>query len=120
MRGGETSWPAWIIQCQPCRNALSGIKGGKIGGIQKMGIIGSHHRQIQLFGQPEGCLQQTFLIFFAIPLQFQIKAFGKPVCIAFCQQFSLRMIAAQRGYEANSKIVTTADQLLGELINLKR
>ncbi len=32
----------------------------------------------------------------------------------------VRMIAAQRGYEANSKIVTTADQLLGELINLKR
>jgi flagellar hook protein FlgE len=32
----------------------------------------------------------------------------------------VRMIAAQRGFQANSKTVTTADQLLQELMNLKR
>lgn len=32
----------------------------------------------------------------------------------------IRMIAAQRGYQASSKTVTTADQLLAELMTLKR
>jgi flagellar hook protein FlgE len=32
----------------------------------------------------------------------------------------VRMIIAQRSFQANSKIVSTADNLLGELINLKR
>ncbi len=32
----------------------------------------------------------------------------------------VRMIAAQRNFEANSKIITTADQLLSELIAMKR
>jgi flagellar hook protein FlgE len=32
----------------------------------------------------------------------------------------VRMIAAQRGYQASSKTVTTADQLLAELMTLKR
>jgi flagellar hook protein FlgE len=30
------------------------------------------------------------------------------------------MIAAQRGFQANSKTISTADQLLTELISLKR
>lgn len=32
----------------------------------------------------------------------------------------VRMISAQRGFQANSKTISTADQLLGELMNLKR
>lgn len=32
----------------------------------------------------------------------------------------VRMITVQRGFQANSKIITTVDDLLGELINLKR
>ncbi len=32
----------------------------------------------------------------------------------------VRMITTQRGYQANSKVITTVDELLGELINLKR
>jgi flagellar hook protein FlgE len=32
----------------------------------------------------------------------------------------IRMIAAQRGFQANSKTITTADQLLNDLISLKR
>jgi flagellar hook protein FlgE len=32
----------------------------------------------------------------------------------------VRMIAAQRNFEANSKIISTADQLLSELIAMKR
>lgn len=32
----------------------------------------------------------------------------------------IRMIAAQRGFQANSKTISTADQLLQELMNLKR
>ncbi len=32
----------------------------------------------------------------------------------------VRMIAVQRGYQANSKIITTIDELLGEVINMKR
>jgi flagellar hook protein FlgE len=32
----------------------------------------------------------------------------------------VRMITAQRGFQANSKIISTVDELLGELINLKR
>jgi flagellar hook protein FlgE len=32
----------------------------------------------------------------------------------------VRMIAAQRNYEANSKVLTTADSLLGELMQMKR
>jgi flagellar hook protein FlgE len=35
------------------------------------------------------------------------------------QEF-IRMMAAQRGFQANSKTITTADQLLSELIQLKR
>lgn len=32
----------------------------------------------------------------------------------------VRMITVQRGFQANSKIITVVDELLGELINLKR
>lgn len=32
----------------------------------------------------------------------------------------VRMITIQRGFQANSKIITTVDELLGEVINLKR
>ncbi len=32
----------------------------------------------------------------------------------------VRMITTQRGFQANSKIISTVDELLGELINLKR
>ena len=32
----------------------------------------------------------------------------------------VRMITAQRGFQASSKVITTADQLLGDLISLKR
>jgi len=39
--------------------------------------------------------------------------------VDLAQQF-VRMIAAQRSFEANSKTITTADQLLTELINLRR
>jgi flagellar hook protein FlgE len=35
------------------------------------------------------------------------------------QEF-VRMITVQRGFQANSKIISTVDELLGELINLKR
>ena len=35
------------------------------------------------------------------------------------QEF-VRMITVQRGFQANSKIITTVDDMLGELINLKR
>lgn len=30
------------------------------------------------------------------------------------------MITAQRGFQANSRIITTSDELLQELVNLKR
>jgi flagellar hook protein FlgE len=33
---------------------------------------------------------------------------------------SVRLIAAQRAFQANSKTITTADQLLSELIAMKR
>ena len=39
--------------------------------------------------------------------------------VDIAEQF-VRMIAAQRGFEANSKTITTADQLLSELIAMKR
>jgi len=39
--------------------------------------------------------------------------------VDLAQQF-VRMIAAQRSFQANSKTITTADQLLTELINLRR
>jgi len=32
----------------------------------------------------------------------------------------VRMITTQRGYQANSKVITTTDQMLADLINLKR
>lgn len=32
----------------------------------------------------------------------------------------IRLITAQRGFQANSKVITTTDELLGELVNLKR
>ncbi len=35
------------------------------------------------------------------------------------QEF-VKMITIQRGFQANSKIITTVDDMLGELINLKR
>ncbi len=35
------------------------------------------------------------------------------------QEF-VRMITVQRGFQANSKIISTVDEMLGELINLKR
>jgi flagellar hook protein FlgE len=35
------------------------------------------------------------------------------------QEF-VKMITTQRGFQANSKIITTVDEMLGELINLKR
>ena len=35
------------------------------------------------------------------------------------QEF-VKMITTQRGFQANSKIITTVDEMLSELINLKR
>jgi flagellar hook protein FlgE len=35
------------------------------------------------------------------------------------QEF-IKMITTQRAYQANSKIITTVDELLGDTINLKR
>jgi flagellar hook protein FlgE len=32
----------------------------------------------------------------------------------------INMIAAQRAYQASSRIITTADQMLSELMNIKR
>ena len=32
----------------------------------------------------------------------------------------VRMITAQRGFQANSKVITTSDEVLNELVNLKR
>ena len=32
----------------------------------------------------------------------------------------VNMIVTQRGFQANSKIITTSDQMLQELLNLKR
>ena len=32
----------------------------------------------------------------------------------------VNMITGQRGFQANSKTITTTDELLGEVINLKR
>ncbi|MGE5412586.1 MAG: flagellar basal body rod C-terminal domain-containing protein, partial [Syntrophomonadaceae bacterium] len=39
--------------------------------------------------------------------------------VDLAEQF-VRLIAAQRAFEANSKTITTADQLLSELIAMKR
>ncbi|MFO7831279.1 MAG: flagellar hook protein FlgE, partial [Desulfuromonadaceae bacterium] len=39
--------------------------------------------------------------------------------VDLAQEFT-KMITTQRGFQANSKIITTTDELLGELINLKR
>jgi flagellar hook protein FlgE len=32
----------------------------------------------------------------------------------------VKMITTQRGFQANSRVITTTDEMLGELINLKR
>ncbi|MBE9531795.1 MAG: flagellar hook-basal body complex protein, partial [Proteobacteria bacterium] len=32
----------------------------------------------------------------------------------------VRMITAQRGFQANSRVITTTDDMLAELVNLKR
>ena len=39
--------------------------------------------------------------------------------VDLAEQF-VHLISAQRGFQANSKIITTSDQMLGEVINLKR
>ena len=39
--------------------------------------------------------------------------------IDLAEQFS-KMIITQRGFQANSKIITTSDTMLEELVNLKR
>jgi flagellar hook protein FlgE len=39
--------------------------------------------------------------------------------VDLAQEF-VKMITTQRGFQANSKIITTTDELLAELINLKR
>ncbi len=39
--------------------------------------------------------------------------------VDLAEQFS-RMIMAQRGFQANSRIITTSDEMLQELVNLKR
>jgi len=39
--------------------------------------------------------------------------------VDLAQQFT-DMITTQRGFQANSRIITTSDTLLEELINLKR
>lgn len=31
-----------------------------------------------------------------------------------------KMIVAQRGFQANARAITTADQILNELVNIKR
>ncbi|HEX2965980.1 MAG TPA: flagellar basal body rod C-terminal domain-containing protein [Syntrophorhabdaceae bacterium] len=32
----------------------------------------------------------------------------------------VKMIVAQRGFQANSRVITTTDEILAELMNLKR
>ncbi len=31
-----------------------------------------------------------------------------------------QMITAQRGFQANTRVITTSDEMLGELVNIKR
>ncbi|WMM34449.1 flagellar basal body rod C-terminal domain-containing protein, partial [Shouchella clausii] len=39
--------------------------------------------------------------------------------VDLADEFS-EMIVAQRGFQANSRIITTSDEILQELVNLKR
>jgi flagellar hook protein FlgE len=39
--------------------------------------------------------------------------------VDLAQEFT-NLITIQRGYQANSKVITTSDELLQELVNLKR
>ena len=39
--------------------------------------------------------------------------------VDLAQEFT-EMITAQRGFQANSKIITTTDEILNELVNMKR
>jgi flagellar hook protein FlgE len=39
--------------------------------------------------------------------------------VDIAQEFT-GMITAQRGFQANARIITTSDQMLDELVNLKR
>ncbi|NTV51402.1 MAG: flagellar hook protein, partial [Candidatus Firestonebacteria bacterium] len=39
--------------------------------------------------------------------------------VNLAQEFS-NMIIAERGFQANSKVITTSDEILQELMNLKR
>lgn len=39
--------------------------------------------------------------------------------VDLAEEFS-RLIIAQRGFQANARVITTSDQVLDELINLKR
>ncbi|MFS8614647.1 flagellar basal body rod C-terminal domain-containing protein, partial [Limnochorda sp.] len=39
--------------------------------------------------------------------------------VDLAQEFT-EMILTQRGYQANSRVITTSDEMLQELVNLKR
>ena len=39
--------------------------------------------------------------------------------VDLAQEFT-QMITAQRGFQANARIITTGDEMLTELVNLKR
>jgi flagellar hook protein FlgE len=39
--------------------------------------------------------------------------------VDLAQEFT-NLIIAQRGFQANSKVISTSDELLGDLVNLKR
>ena len=39
--------------------------------------------------------------------------------VELAQEFT-EMITAQRGFQANSRVITTSDEMLQELVNLKR
>jgi len=43
----------------------------------------------------------------------------EPMAWEIANEF-VKMITTQRGFQANSKIITVTDQMLAELINLKR
>ena len=94
---GKIMWPLVVRHHPAAGNAHTGIVRCEVFALQKLGRMGRHHRQIQLFCQAHAARHHRFPFrLIRQTLHFQIKRLFKPRRIFFCSLQCLLLMPRQQ------------------------